>query len=229
MKKIHRFLIQTIPNDKEFSVEDKNINHLIKNVLKIKKGEEVVVFPDGGKDILCEIKDITKKEISLSKIKELGLNDSEDESIACISILKKDNFELVVQKLTEIGIKNIVPIISERTIKQSLNIERLQKISDEALEQSGRSYRAKILEPLNLEKSLQKYSSYKKVFFDMDGKKLEKNDANKIAFYIGPEGGWSNDEIEIFKKFEAISYNLGQGTLRAETASIVGAWVLLNI
>jgi 16S rRNA (uracil1498-N3)-methyltransferase len=229
MKKIHRFLISEAPKTSSFVLEDKEVVHLINNVLKLKKGEECIFFVDGSDDYLCSISEINKKSISLKIEKQIPNKSPKKIVTACISIVKKDNFELIVQKLTELGVSFIVPIISDRTIKQSLRIDRLQKISDEALEQSGRSKRVLINDPLSLKNALEKFKNSKQYYFDIGGEKIKEQNFDDIVFYVGPEGGWSEEESKLFEQHNIKKYKLGDTILRAETAAIVGAYNLLWI
>lgn len=227
MKKIHRFLVNKIPSDKIFEINDKDLSHLIKNVLKMKIGEECIFFSYGSDDFLVKILDIGKSILKLEIISTINKKVVPKNITACISITKRDTFEIVVQKLTEVGISKIIPIISDRTIKQSLRIDRLQKISNEALEQSGGSRIVTISEPQNLEKALEDTKDQVQCLFDMDGEKLEKIPERDIVFYIGPEGGWSDKDIELFNKYNFKKYTLGETILRAETAAIVVGYNLL--
>lgn len=229
MKKIHRFLISEAPKGDSFALADKEIVHLANNVLKFKSGENCIVFADGGDDYLCTILKIDNKSISLKIESQIKNKVLKKKLIACISITKRDSFEMIVQKLTELGVSTIVPVISERTIKQSLRIDRLQKISDEALEQSGGSKRVLINEPLSLKNALEKFKNIKQYYFDMEGEKLSEQNFDTAVFYIGPEGGWSDEEKLLFKQNKIKSYKLGNKVLRAETATIVGAYNLLWI
>jgi 16S rRNA (uracil1498-N3)-methyltransferase len=227
MKKIHRFLLPHIGSETPLSVRDSDVIHLIKNVLKLAVGEECIVFTDGGDDVLCSITEINKHEVLLSQKTLLPKIDIEKSVTACISITKRDSFELIVQKLTELGIRRIVPIISERTVKQSLRVDRLQKISDEALEQSGGATRVHISEPLSLQEALEEHKNTASYYFDMDGTSISKPTEHVLVFYIGPEGGWSDGDKTLFAQYAVQSSLLGRTVLRAETAAIVAAYTLL--
>lgn len=229
MKKTHRFLISEEPKEYFIELVDKELVHLINNVLKLNIGENCIVFPDGGDDYFCTIVKTSKKSISLEINKQIKNKTLKNKLIACISITKRDSFEITVQKLTELGINTIVPILSDRTIKQSLRIDRLQKISDEALEQSGGSKRVIITEPLILKSVLEKFKNINQYYFDMEGEDLPKQNFDTAVFYIGPEGGWSDGDNKLFKENKIKSYKLGGTVLRAETAAIVGAYHLLWI
>lgn len=216
-----------MPTSDSFELDDKELVHLMKNVLKLSVGESCIVFCDNSDDYLCLIKDINKTAILLQRQSTVPKKAIPKNIIACISITKRDSFEIVVQKLTEIGIQEIVPIISDRTIKQSLRIDRLQKISDEALEQSGGAKVVKISKPETLEKVLELHKNLAQCYFDIEGKENIENSNNDMVFYVGPEGGWSGQDKDLFSKYKVPAYTLGTTTLRAETASIVCGYKLL--
>ncbi len=227
MKKIHRFLLPHIGSETTISITDPDVIHLIKNVLKLALGESCIVFTDGSDDIQCRVAEIKKHEILLSREVIISKRDIPKKVTACISITKRDSFELIVQKLTELGIRQIVPIISERTVKQALRIDRLQKISDEALEQSGGATRVEISQPITLRQALEKFKETTNYYFDMGGSPLAKTTSTAITFYIGPEGGWSDGDNAVFKQYAVQNYTLGDTILRAETAAIVAGYSLL--
>jgi 16S rRNA (uracil1498-N3)-methyltransferase len=147
------------------------------------------------------------------------------------SLLKKENFEFVVQKATEIGVEKIVPVISERTIKTNLNIPRLSLIALEAAEQSGHSFVPQINEPVAFKKALASATG-DAVFFapgGMDaGSALEKT-GDFLGVFIGPEGGWSEAELALAKERYLPVCNLGSSILRGETAAIIASYLAVNI
>jgi 16S rRNA (uracil1498-N3)-methyltransferase len=226
MKKIHRFLINSQISENT-TISDIETIHLIKNVLKLKIGEECIVFNDKGDDHIVEILSIDKNKIEVKKRSIIPKKTIPKTAIACISIIKKDNFELIVQKLTEIGVREITPIYSQRSKKQDIKIERLQKISDEALEQSGGSDRIKINKLLTLKECLDQYQNITQYYFDIDGENTIKNNQQNFTFYIGPEGGWSDGDKELFKEYKLQNIKLTDTVLRSETAAIIGAHTLL--
>ncbi len=228
MKKIHRFLLKEEPRGELVSVTDTEIIHIIKDVLKLKTSEECILFADRSDDYVCKIIEITKKEISLSVVDKDKKILTPKTVTACLSITKRDSFELTVQKLTELGVQKIVPILSDRTVKQALRIDRLQKISDEALEQSGGSTRVAIEEPKPLQAVLELYKGKEQYHFDIEGENNPQPQNTDIVFYIGPEGGWSDADKELFKEYSVKSCKLTDTILRAETAAIVAAYSLLS-
>ncbi|MCC7436724.1 16S rRNA (uracil(1498)-N(3))-methyltransferase [Candidatus Nomurabacteria bacterium] len=227
MKKIHRFLTTENLSDHNNSIKDKDLVHIIKNVLKFDVGEICIFFFDGSEDYLSEITEIKKDSVSFRTISKIPKKNIPKNITACISITKRDTFEIVVQKLTEIGVNKIIPILSGRTVKQALKIDRLQKISEEALEQSGGSNVVNILDPISLEECLNQTKDMSCIYFDIEGEKYQKQDLKELAFYIGPEGGWNDEDKALFSKYNVKSYKLGETVLRAETASIVCGYKLL--
>ena len=143
-----------------------------------------------------------------------------------LAILKKDNFELAVQKATECGVSNIIPVITERTIKTGLNTERLEKIVKEASEQSGRSIVPKILETMELKEALQHGTkNEEKVIFHLVKENYEpKKNVTTVSIFIGPEGGFTEKEINLAKESGYEVASLGDLTLRGETAAIVATY-----
>lgn len=227
MKKLHRFLIpQSITGD-TVSTQDAALIHLIKNVIKLAIGEQCILFFDTSDDYLCTISNIERTSVTFSINAILPKKKIPRHITACISSIKRDNFELAVQKLTELGVQKIIPIISERTIKQTLRIDRLQKISDEALEQSGGSTRVSITEPHSLTDALSSQKNTTSYYFDMGGAPLVHTEHTDITIYIGPEGGWSEGDIALFKEHNMTAYTLGETVLRAETAALVATYTLL--
>lgn len=232
MKKIHRFFYEfnSIEED-SISIFDFEIVNQVVNVLKIKKDEEIIIF-NKDTELLCFLDEFNQKGIIL-RIIEIRNIEKQDYNINLYcSVLKKDNFEFVVQKSVELGISDIYPIITDRTIKTNLNFDRLNKISKEASEQSGRFYTTTVFNVMDLMKINIKKDDLN-IVFNMDGDNIMimKNLSNirkskNINLFIGPEGGWTDNEVFFFKKNNFLNINLGKNVLRAETASIVGVGII---
>ena len=227
--KIHRFILNFNIREGRVIISDAEFVNQVKNVLKLKKGERVILGDGNSNEILGEVLDIKKDVVEINVVEEMkNNNESGINSILYCSVLKKENFELVVQKATEVGIKEIVPIITKRTVKLNLNQVRLKKIIKEAAEQSGRGIVPILHEPKVFEKALQESQGKLNLFFDSSGSKLQTNhyQLQTIGIWIGPEGGWDEKEVELARssKFEIVS--LGKITLRAETAAIVASYLI---
>lgn len=199
-----------------------NLLNQLKNVFRLKSGDQVIFFDNSGYDFLVNIDSLEKDKITFTVLETIKNNVTLDRDVYLFSsIIKKDNFEWVAQKATELGVTYIVPILSERSEKKDLNFERLNKIIIEASEQSGRGVLPVINEILDLEDAIKKYSNLKTVAMHTAGDALVSQNLKEISgVYIGPEGGWSEREIEVFNKNEIPVFTLGPQVLRAETAVI---------
>jgi len=226
--KVHRFILE-FTGDK---ITDKEFVNQVHNVLKLKKGEQIILTDGKMKESLVEIVELNKSIVEVRILKTYQ-NENEprvDVTLYC-SILKRENFEWVVQKATEIGVKEIVPIISKRTVKLNLNQERLEKIAKEAVEQSGRGMVPVMKVPMHFEQALEDAKKNEvNVFFDASGERIvDLAGKKRIGLFIGPEGGWDEKELELAKNNGYIIANLGKLTLRGETAAMVAAYKVLSM
>ena len=205
-------------------------------VFRYKKGDFVVLFNGDGADNTYLIDTISSDSCVLIH-KELTPSYSAEKKVTLyLSIIKKDNFELVVQKVTELGVTTIVPVLSERSEKKNLNEERLQKIAIESSEQCGRGDIPNILPIISLSDVLESPLPHDLTcVLQMSGasinSELVQNDISStksIGIFIGPEGGWSEDEEKLFKSKNITPISLGKNVLRAETAGIVATAYMLQ-
>lgn len=230
--RLHRFFVgQKIEIGENITISSSELTNQIKNVFRMKAGDRVVLFNGGEYDFECSIVNIDNTMIELMPEESTPCrNIIEKNIILCASVIKKDNFEFIVEKATELGVSSIVPVISERSEKKLLNIDRLNKIAIEASEQSGRNNIPAISDIKKLadvvEDTARKDMNI--VVFHTDPKQEMNNKSSapelsedNIAIFIGPEGGWTDDEIDRFHKSGAHFLSLGKGILRAETAAIV--------
>lgn len=231
--KIHRFYLKESPeineSTKTLSLTDGELLHQWIKVLRFKPGDSVELFEKSGATYLVKLIELTKR-FSTSEIIESTQRDISLPQVSLfLSVIKKDNFELVVQKITEIGVSEITPITSSRSQTKPLNFDRLNKIIIEATEQSGGVKLPTMNEAIPLEEALKgAQSAGKKIIVcEFDGVTLhefEKKPEDHIALFIGPEGGWSDEDRALFEKYSATKISFGEKVLRAETAAIVGVW-----
>lgn len=232
MKK-HLFIGNFNFDNNALIIKDKELANQIKNVLRFKIGDIIFLGNSRSTEAKTEIMEIKKDEVVVKILStEANSNEYTKDVTLYLAILKRENFELVIQKATEIGIKQIVPVLSERTVKTGLKAERLEKIIKEASEQSGRGVLPIITEPMKFKDALQHAKSNKiNLFFHLDGESLStiKITENKIGLFVGPEGGWSNSEVTEIKKSDTFKkVSLGKLTLRGETAAIVACYLGLQ-
>ncbi|MCX6716992.1 MAG: RsmE family RNA methyltransferase [Candidatus Taylorbacteria bacterium] len=250
--KIHRFLVKGVFEGEQgragshvgvgagiganVSVRDEAIYHQIKDVLRLRAGETVIFFDNSGLEYFCKINSFDGGFISVTveKVSGVAVADEKVKICLCASLIKKDNYEWVLEKGTELGVSAFQPVISARTEKKDLNMERAVKIVTEASEQSGRVVLPLIKPVSSLEKILSEVRGSSAVAFHLFGEKFDKgkilggaNGTEELCVFIGPEGGWTNEEIDLFKKNNVPVYTLGDLVLKAETAGIVSAALLL--
>ncbi len=234
--RLHRFIIRDFDFNKKFiAISDKEIINQIKNVLRLKMDDHVILCDGKLNEALVKITAVRKGEV-VGEILEISKNQNEPvrRVILYCSILKRENFELVVQKATEVGVAEIVPIIAKRTVKLKLKEERLKKIIREAAEQSGRGIIPALRDIVDFRKALDNATQNDvNLFFDVSGQKFSDSDFKmrkdgRVGVWIGPEGGWDEKEIELAKKQNFKIVSLGKLTLRAETAAIVASYSVVH-
>jgi 16S rRNA (uracil1498-N3)-methyltransferase len=215
--------------------------HQINNVLRKKAGEHIIVLDNFGTEYEIELKTIGGKKVT-GQIKEKRKAEGEPavEITLYQSLLSREKFEWVLQKCTEVGVKRFVPIETFRSIvrKESINankIERRRQIIQEAAEQSGRGRIPELAQAINFEEAITKLDGYDYKFMahtQAEGKSLQQylkdNKKNKrIALFIGPEGGFTENEVQSAKDNNIVLISLGRRVLRTETAAVVASSLIL--
>ena len=224
--KLHRFIGEYNLSKKEVKIIDSKIINQIKAVLRLKRGDKIILSDGKGQsgEIILDIVSTDKITGIVEKIDRK--NETERRVNLYLSILKKENFELAVQKAVEAGVFSITPIITERTIKTGLNIPRLEKIILEASEQCGRNIVPILFPILDFKNALINGSKSKeRIIFHLSGEKFHPSTSfGQISIFIGPEGGFTEKEIDIAKENGYTVASLGPLTLRGETAAIIATY-----
>ncbi len=220
--KIHRFYIDTPLTIGSNTVPSPELANQLKNVLRMSLRDETILFDNSGYQYRAAISSYQSESVTFDVLEQQEDVVKLDREIWLFAaIVKKDNFEWIVEKATELGVSQIVPVISARTEKKDVNMKRLLKVSIEAAEQSGRTTVPKIHDILKLADCLATYSEQKAVVWDPTAEKFDRKDLHTIdSAYIGPEGGWTKEELEMFEKRGIKQMSLGPQVLRAETAVI---------
>lgn len=226
-------------NTKELVFTGKGYKHLAK-VLRKKRGDQIEVT-DGELSVYkCEIKSIDKDKIVCTIIrKKFDINESKRNVTLFISHLKNMNrFEMAIEKAVELGVKNIYPVFTEHTVNKkcisSIRLNRLKNIIISAVEQSQRCYLPKIHSSMSFDEMIKTSSSSKQkivMYESADSKnnlRTEDKKEDETVLLIGPEGGFSKNEIATLNKNNWQVRSLGSRKLRAETAAIVSLYELLN-
>jgi 16S rRNA (uracil1498-N3)-methyltransferase len=231
--RLHRFYTTATPKNDTFDISDRELTHQWKSVFRYNVGSQVILFDGSGFDYLCVISSLRNLGASATVIRKIkGGEKPKVRLTLCLGVIKKDNFELVVQKATELGVNQVIPVLCERSEKKNLNSERLIKIAVEASEQSGRGDVPEIKSISKLEDILKGDSLPNNVLcLNLEGKYIKdvlaEADFKELAIFIGPEGGWSDEELSLFKKYNIHCVSLGSQVLRAETAAISAASLIL--
>jgi len=229
--RLYRFYVAgKIPSQGLFDVVDEDLANQLKRVLRLKIGYEITVFNGDGQDHECLINEFAKDKVILQIKKTYPSRYMPVHEIwLCAAVIKKDNFEWTVEKATELGVSHIIPILSDRSEKKSLNIERLEKIIIEASEQSGRGNVPTIYPIMKLNEAIEhirhKFArgTSEVLAFHTEGELFQDailDKKNPTALFIGPEGGWSEKEVDLFHKDNIPLKCLGKQVLRAETAVV---------
>lgn len=227
--RLHRFIGDFDFSKEALEISDKDLVNQIKNVFRLKAGGELILGNGKKQEALARITGISKRSINL-EVEGLQDNENEPENeiyLYC-AILKKENFELAAQKAVEAGATEIFPLITHRTIKTALNLPRLEKIVKEAAEQSGRGIIPKVHEPLSIKDAFRHAESNScNIFFRPSGMPISKVKIfpPKIGVFIGPEGGWDDEETAVAESAKMIMITLGKLILRAETAAFIGTYL----
>jgi 16S rRNA (uracil1498-N3)-methyltransferase len=241
---MHRFFVKSkYVNNDVVEIKGNDFNH-ISNSLRLKPEDKIIITIGDGYDYIVELKEFTDEAVFGDIIeKNINLSEPKIKVDLAQAIPKNRNIELVIQKGTELGVNNIIPLDTKRTIvklkpsKEKRRIKRWQKIAEEAAKQSQRGKIPEIKEVLSvgdkkeLEALFTKYdlilvlyagekkTSLKNILLDYKKEKI-----NDILVLIGPEGGFTPEEIELFKNID-INKNiklttLGNRILRTETAGL---------
>lgn len=205
----------------------------LREVLRLRVGNEVSVFDGKGKEFLCIVQEVgAKRDSSVLKIQsEISPTSPESDLDLTlgVTLLKGEKFDLVVQKSVELGVTKLVPISTKRADATNVRLERWQKIAVEAAKQSGRAKLMQISQLLDFAEFIETASNAKVLFSERNGTNFSsiKSD-KKITAVVGAEGGWEDSEIEAAQKNNFQIITLGGRILRAETAAITISAILQN-
>ena len=227
--RLHRFIGKYNLTGKKVEITDFEEVNQMRSVLRLKKGDKIVLADGKGQEAEVILESFNENKI----LGTVNKNYPARTPLAgfrnvhlYLAILKKENFELAVQKAVECGIASITHIITERTIKTGLNMERLQKIIKEASEQCGRSTLPELFDIFDFTEAINSQADEKIIFHtDEETANYQPNKkANSVNIFVGPEGGFTPNEIELAKNSGFTPASLGGLTLRGETAAIIGAY-----
>lgn len=198
--------------------------HAVK-VMRHKTGDKLDVTDGTGYIYRSEITHIGKREIEARITERILIEPESPELILVMGIIKKkDRLEFAIEKAVELGVSKIALFDGDHTEKKGVRIDRLETIAISAMKQSLRTYLPELVHFKSLDQCLTEYKAAKILIADeIAGKQsgIEIADGNsRILVVIGPEGGFSERERELWNKYPVLRITLGAHRLRAETATI---------
>lgn len=236
------------PDEKSATLGVEETRHL-RDVLRLRQNDEIYVFDGAGHEFHCAVEVLAKDSTGLRVIEQVepARPESPVDLTLALALLKHEKFDLVIQKATELGVKRIVPVDTERAevrLRDSKDaqkrVTRWRRIALEAAKQSGRARVPEIMAPLTFNSLLMSAVEDKEratnvariMFSERGGTSLPEATKDfperptEIVALVGPEGGWTDEEIELARAGGWGIVTLGGRTLRAETAAIVVATLL---
>jgi 16S rRNA (uracil1498-N3)-methyltransferase len=235
----HRFFVNKI-GDNKAQIQGEDYNHII-SVLRLKQGDIINIFNFEHGEYTAVIGSIDRagKIIGLTIQEKVRDREKKGARIsAAIAVIKKENMELVLEKLTEIGVDIIIPVITKRTVvrikEEEKKQERWEKIIYAAVKQSGRISRPVIQPVLNSVEELAERAGpgLKLLIWEKEEKNFLIDAAagaqgeKEILFFTGPEGGFEQSEAVYLMDHGFVPVSMGDTTLRAETAAILAGGVI---
>ena len=209
--------------------------HYLLRVMRVCKGDAVILCDDFTGEWTTEVVEAGKRTLSLRAVEKLRPREQVPDFWLCPALLKKDRFDLVLEKATELGVRCINPMVARRCVADKLNLERARTIVTEAAEQCARTALPQLAEPIKLEALLRDWPEDRALFFadELGGAPAAEAFAahsGPAALLIGPEGGFDETEREAIRAHPAARpITLGPRILRGETAAIAACalWMAL--
>lgn len=222
-------------SDRSVVITGEDVNH-VKNVLRLKENDELIVSDGRGRDYHCRISGITNEEV-VADICDICDNFSElsTEITLFQGFPKGDKMELIIQKTVELGVTRIVPVMTKRTVvklddkKAKKKTERYNMIAESAAKQSGRGMIPEVTMPVSFAEAVsmaEKLDMNIIPYEEAEGVEYSRNIIKSIkgkkslGIFIGPEGGFAREEVEKALDAGASAITLGHRTLRTETAGM---------
>lgn len=232
----HFFVEPEAIGEEEIRITGTDVNH-IRNVLRMKPGEQILVSNGRDRDYLCELSELTAEEVTARILSE---NEKQTELPARIYLYqglpKSDKLELIIQKCVELGVYRVIPVVTKRTIvkldpkKEESRLKRWQAIAESAAKQSGRMIIPEVAPCMNWKQALDSVKDFdlKLIPFEHEEGMAGTRKAlaalkpgMDVAIFIGPEGGFEDKEIEQAQAEGIEPVSLGNRILRTETAGLM--------
>ncbi len=231
---MQRYFVKT--KDQNYLVLEEGDVHHIRHVMRNQIGDLIECVWE-GKVYICQIEDPTQNHVKIVSCEKVGSEDKIRLTVA-VGLVKEQKLDFILQKLTELGVSQIIPLKMEHSVvklgeeKILKKVERWQKICKEAAEQSKRTSIPEVIAPMTLKQLCQLDFDARFVCSTKDTKKLSYHSLQQLEkcatmiFVIGPEGGISPKEEEMLQAqgYQAVSF--GKRIMRVETAAVYIASIM---
>jgi 16S rRNA (uracil1498-N3)-methyltransferase len=229
--RLHRFYVgNEIELKHDFWLHDDRILPQWSRVLRYQAGQEVILF-NNTHERLFKIVEISDTEAHLQHVTDFERKLPAKDIYLLWSLLKKDKNDWVLQKCTELGVSHFIPILTERTEKTGFDSDRAKKIVIEAAEQCGRSDIPSVREPMLAQTAIDELGNKISLYIceeKSENSELQLAASRSLGVLIGPEGGWSDREKQLFQDKALSHLNIHDFTLRAETAAVAAVTKLVQ-
>ena len=209
---------------------DADETHHLRDVLRLTTNDQIHIFDGEGTEYRCRIIRLERSSATAEIIeKESKIVESPIDIILCQALAKGEKFDLIVQKATELGVRTIIPMLTAHSEVRpnaestERRLTRWRRIALEAVKQSERTGLVDIRPPSTLVDALKIEPDFKYFFAERGSKPIAANaDSEKqtFAIFIGPEGGWSQDEETVAREHGCEIVTIGPRILRTETAAV---------
>jgi len=205
-------------------------------VLRMNPGDAITAA-DGGHVYSCLIGSVRKDEVVANIVETTAVDTEPGVAVTLFQgIPKAAKMEIIIQKAVELGVREIVPVVTERSIPApgGNKVERWCKISEAAAKQSNRGIVPRIGAPVNLERAARMFEGLDECYVAWELEKeisasavFSASRGKTVGIVIGPEGGFSNEEISTLRQYKIVTFSLGRRILRAETAGFAALICLM--
>jgi 16S rRNA (uracil1498-N3)-methyltransferase len=224
----HRIFVDAI-TPPEVTVSGEEFHHSVR-VVRVRAGEEVELFDRAGNAAEGIVDRLDREHAVIVIGDPLPSRESSLAITLAMAVIQLEKFELVLQKGTELGVRTFIPLVTDRVElrpeRYANKRERWERIVFEAVKQSGRTAIPNIEEPREFTDVLREPGT--KILFDADAEPSTVGVQNTITLLIGPEGGWSEEELQSARDAGCLFQRLGPRRLRAETAAIAATAVMAS-
>ena len=221
-------------------IEGEDVKH-ISRVLRSRENDKLEVCDMDNNEYICEIREINKDNILLDRIEKVNIKRESNLKVKLYQGMPKGTkMELILQKLTEIGVDEIVLVQAKRSVtkidnkKEDKKIERWERIIYEAAKQSKRGKIPKLTGVLTFKEALADMQNNDLNICPYENERtisikeaIKDSSANTIGIFVGPEGGFEEEEVEKIQEIDGKVVSLGPRILRTETASVVASSIVL--